>query len=408
MATYLRTLKSLADSLAAINSHVSHKNLVIYALVGLPSEYESFITTVTNNNTVLSFNDLRTKLLYQEQRLHHLHGASHHDTAFVATNSGPGHDFVGRSKGRGGLTSTPKCLLSRSYDETNRFFAGQPAPRGFDIHLLRPSFGSPGSNIVHNGCGRGLLPTPSAGVRASSSTLMRSSLICQICSKVGHSALACYNRFNHSYASDDLPRSFSAMAVAETSDTQWYPDSGASAYMTPNDGMLFNSSPYTVSIVSQFMHYAHTTHLQAVKRIFRYLKGTLIHDLLLRLISHLSLVAYADADWARCPDSRRSTSGNALFLGSNVISWHAKKQPTVSQSSAESEYRSVAYAVAESYWLRQLLRDLDVFLPQPVVVYCDNVSATYLAKHPVFHARTKHIEIDFHFVREKVANSISV
>ncbi|KAK2988972.1 hypothetical protein RJ640_020437 [Escallonia rubra] len=82
----------------------------------------------------------------------------------------------------------------------------------------------------------------------------------------------------------------------------------------------------------------------------------------------------------------------------------AKKQLTVSRSSAESEYRSVAYAVAESYWLRQLLRDLRVFLHRPVIVYRDNVSATYLAANPVFHARTKHIEIDFHFVREKVAS----
>ncbi|KAK2969475.1 hypothetical protein RJ640_022189 [Escallonia rubra] len=105
-----------------------------------------------------------------------------------------------------------------------------------------------------------------------------------------------------------------------------------------------------------------------------------------------------------CPDSRRSTSGYALFLGSNVVTWSAKKQPTVSRSSAESEYRSVAYVVAESYWLRQLLRDLGVFLHRPVIVYCDNVSATYLAANLVFHARTKHIEIDFHFVRENVAS----
>ncbi|KAK3012794.1 hypothetical protein RJ639_008021 [Escallonia herrerae] len=178
---------------------------------------------------------------------------------------------------------------------------------------------------------------------------------------------------------------------------------GALQYLT----MTRPDFVYSVSIASQFMHSPRTSHLHVVKRIFRYLKGIMRHGLLLRLISDLSLIAYVDADWAECPDSRRSTSSYALFLGSNVVSWSAKKQPIVSRSSAEFEYRSVAYAVAELYWLHQLLRDLGVFLHRPVIVYCDNVSATYLAANPVFHARTKHIEIDFHFVREKVASVIS-
>ncbi|KAJ9564143.1 hypothetical protein OSB04_000109 [Centaurea solstitialis] len=114
------------------------------------------------------------------------------------------------------------------------------------------------------------------------------------------------------------------------------------------------------------------------------------------------LVAYSDADWGGCPDSRRSTSGYCVFLGDNLLSWSAKRQPTVSRSSAEAEYRGVANAVAETTWIRNLLFELHNPLSRASVVFCDNVSAVYLSNNPVQHQRTKHIEIDIHFVREKV------
>lgn len=162
---------------------------------------------------------------------------------------------------------------------------------------------------------------------------------------------------------------------------------------------------YAVQHVSQFMSSPSDTHMEAVKRILRYLKGTLGHGLSLFRSSDPSLlIAYSDADWAGCPDTRRSTTGYCIFLGPNLISWSAKKQRTVSRSSAEAEYRALAYACADTIWIQGLLRELRYPLPQPVILNCDNLSATYMAANPVFHSRTKHIGLDYHFVRERIAS----
>uniref|UniRef100_A0A2N9GJ92 Reverse transcriptase Ty1/copia-type domain-containing protein n=1 Tax=Fagus sylvatica TaxID=28930 RepID=A0A2N9GJ92_FAGSY len=160
---------------------------------------------------------------------------------------------------------------------------------------------------------------------------------------------------------------------------------------------------HVVNLVCQFMHQPSSSHFQAVKRILRYLQGTLAYGI--RILSHSSLTLYgfSDADWAGCPDTRRSTTGYCIYLGANCISWASKKQATVSRSSAEAEYRAMASAAAELTWLTYLLHDLGISLSTPPVLFCDNTSALHMTVNPVFHARTKHIELDFHFVREKVA-----
>ncbi|CAN6726700.1 unnamed protein product [Malus baccata var. baccata] len=159
---------------------------------------------------------------------------------------------------------------------------------------------------------------------------------------------------------------------------------------------------FSVHQVCQFMQQPMIAHFTAVKRILRYLKGTIHHGL---CYSHgpLQLKAFSDADWAGDPNDRRSTTGMAVFLGNNPISWSSKKQLTVSRSSTEAEYRALSSTSAELDWIQQLLVFLQVPLSSPPVLFCDNLSAIALAFNPVQHQRTKHIEVDVHFVRERVA-----
>ncbi|XP_065859821.1 uncharacterized mitochondrial protein AtMg00810-like [Euphorbia lathyris] len=160
---------------------------------------------------------------------------------------------------------------------------------------------------------------------------------------------------------------------------------------------------YAVQQVCLFMHNPKTTHMAALKRILRYVKGTIEFGLTL-LASPLSqLVSYTDADWAGCPDTHRSTSGYCVFLGDNLVSWSAKRQPTLSRSSAEAEYRGVANVVSETCWIRNLLLELGCPIQKSSLVYCDNINAVYLTGNPVQHHRTKHVKMDIHFVRERVA-----
>ena len=159
---------------------------------------------------------------------------------------------------------------------------------------------------------------------------------------------------------------------------------------------------FCVNKVCQFMQNPLEPHWKAVKRILRYLSGTSSFGLHFRPTSTLSLTGFSDSDWGSDMDDRKSTSGYCIYLGDNLISWSSKKQHAVSHSSTEAEFRGLASAVAELIWIRSLLCELQVTLHTPPKLLCDNISAMLLAANPILHTRTKHFELDLHFVRDSI------
>jgi hypothetical protein len=204
---------------------------------------------------------------------------------------------------------------------------------------------------------------------------------------------------------------------------------------------LANTRPdlsYAVGYVSRFMSHPELAHWQAVLHILRYLKGTLDYGILYRKADSpkvhgfsstapaLKCKGFIDADWAACKDSRRSTGGYLFSIAQGAVTWASKRQPTVSMSTTEAEYRSLSDGAKEAVYLKRLLQELTLQLPKQVPVncsdtqvcseihkaqtpteidvhlHCDNISAIQLARNPVFHAPSKHIEIHHHFIGERI------
>ncbi|KAG7544681.1 Retrotransposon Copia-like N-terminal [Arabidopsis suecica] len=161
---------------------------------------------------------------------------------------------------------------------------------------------------------------------------------------------------------------------------------------------------FAVNNLSQFLSCPTNVHLDAAYRVLRYIKSNPGQGLFYAADSEPCLNAFVDADWGTCPDSRRSVTGLCVYLGKSLINWKSKKQHIVSRSSTESEYRGMALATCELLWLTQLLKDLKIPIKTAAKMFCDNKSAIHIANNPVFHERTKHIEIDCHTTRDQIKN----
>nr|GEW59690.1 ribonuclease H-like domain-containing protein [Tanacetum cinerariifolium] len=184
---------------------------------------------------------------------------------------------------------------------------------------------------------------------------------------------------------------------------------GISATRTTS-GIFLSQTKYATEIIEQAPMLncnLYRTPIDTVKKVgpegssvtdptfYRSLAGSLQYLTFSRSICHMQFNS--------CPATRRSTSRNCVFLGDNLLTWSSKRQDTLSRSSAEAEYRGVANAISETSWIRNLLRELHTSLFTATLVYCDNVCNVYMSANPVQHQRTKHIEIDIRFVRDKVA-----
>jgi hypothetical protein len=163
---------------------------------------------------------------------------------------------------------------------------------------------------------------------------------------------------------------------------------------------------YAVSVVSQFMHNPKDSHLQAVYRLLRYLKSTPGKGILYKKHENLKLECYTDVDYAGDLTDRRSTLGYCTLLGGNLVTWRSKKQNVVSRSSAEVEFRSMTLGICELLCIKIILEDLRIKWEELMRLYCDNKFAIGIAHNPVQHDRTKHVEVDIHFIKDKIESGL--
>ena len=161
-----------------------------------------------------------------------------------------------------------------------------------------------------------------------------------------------------------------------------------------------------MSVLSQFMYAPYEKHMEAVHRILRYLKSAPGKGLMLYKNGHLEVKGYTDVDWVRSVIDRRSTSEYCTFVGRNLIIWHSKKQSIVAKSNAEAEFKTMAHGICEMLWLKAILKELGVHSKDPIKLYCDNKAAVSIAHNPVQHDRTKHVEVDRHFIKEKLREGL--
>ena len=163
---------------------------------------------------------------------------------------------------------------------------------------------------------------------------------------------------------------------------------------------------YAMSLVSQFMHCPSEDHMSEVVRILQYLKSSPGRRLMFTRNQHLHIDGYIDVDWAGNITDRKSTLGYFTFVGGNLVTWRSKKQKVVALSSAEAKFRGMAKGLCELLWLKKLLEEIDCSSHETMNLFCDNKASIAIAHNPVQHNRTKHVEVDQHFIKQKLKDKV--
>ena len=162
---------------------------------------------------------------------------------------------------------------------------------------------------------------------------------------------------------------------------------------------------FSVGVCSRFQSNSKVSHLNAVKKIIKYVGGTFDYGLLYSKESNLSFAGFSDSDWTGNADDRKSTTGGCFYVGVNLVTWMSKKKNSMFLSTAETEYIATGSCCSQLIWMKKVLTDYGIS-QDIVVLYCDNSSAINISKNPIQHSKTKHIEIMYHFIRDLIERKI--